>query len=421
MRVGSNGCDILAGYKVLDFTQIVAGPTTTRLMAEMGAEVIKVEMTPKGDPARLNAVLREGRSAYFFQHNLGKKSLCVNLKTQTGQDLIRALIPYMDVVVENFSPGVIARMGLGYEDLKALNPRLIMCSISALGQTGPLAHVPGYDYIAQAYSGITDMIGEPDGSPVIPMTALGDVSTGVHALAAIACALLYRERSGQGQYIDISLLDTYIHFHDFSLQLYSASKGKYLPTRGGAHHIFLCPCGVFRAKEGYLMIAAVLEHQWRGLTEAMGRPELFADSRFSNNARRLRNKNELLPLIENWLQSLPDREAALSLLDQHRVPAGPVLSVPEVIRHPHLLQRRAVRQVSDETLGEFFLPGFPFRFSAFPQASPQAFPQAFPQEDKGLRAPDLGEHNQEVLSGYLGYAPEEVQRLTAEGILVRQV
>ena len=414
MTAEGNGCNILAGYKVLDFTQIVAGPTTTRLMAEMGAEVIKVELTPKGDPARLNAMLREGRSAYFFQHNLGKKSLCVNLKTDAGRDLVRALIPHMDVVVENYSPGTIARMGLGYEDLKPLNPRLIMCSISALGQTGPLAHVPGYDYIAQAYSGITDMIGEPDGSPVIPMTALGDVSTGVHALAAVACALLYRERTGEGQYIDVSLLDTYLHFHDFSLQLYSASKGKYRPTRGGAHHIFLCPCGVFRAKEGYIMIAALLEHQWRGLTEAMGRPELADDPRFNHNARRLRNKGEILSLIEAWLQSLPDRETALSLLDQHRVPAGPVLSVPEVVSHPHFLERGAVRQVSDETLGEFFLPGFPFRFSAFPQEDKELWA-------KGLRAPDLGEHNEDVLSGYLGYAPEEVQRLTAEGILIRRV
>ncbi len=398
---------ILCGYRVLDFTQIVAGPTATRLMAEMGAEVIKVEMAPRGDPARLNAVLKEGRSAYFFQHNMGKKSLCVHLKTEAGRNLIRALVPHMDVVVENFSPGVMARLGLGYEDLKALNPRLVMCSISALGQTGPLAHTPGYDYIAQAYSGITEMLGDPEGAPIIPMTALGDVSTGVHALAAVACALLHRERTGEGQYIDVSLLDAYIHFHDFSLQLYSASQGKYLPTRGGSHHIFLAPCGVFRARNGYLVIAAVLEHQWKGLTQAMGCPELGEDPRFCNNARRVRNKKELTALIEEWLQSLPSREAALALLDQHRVPAGPVLSVPEVIRHPHLLERGTVRQASDPVLGDFVLPGFPFRFSAFPQRD-------------GLRAPDLGEHNEEVLLHYLGYTPQEVARLEAEGILVRQ-
>ena len=179
---------MLSGYKVLDFTQIVAGPTTTKLMAEMGAEVIKVEQAPKGDPARLNPVLRNGRSAYFFQHNLGNKCLCVNLKTEEGRSLIRALIPHMDVVVENYSPGVMRRMGFDYESLKQLNPRHIMCSISALGQTGPSAEVPGFDYIAQAYAGITEVMGDPNHPPVMPMVAMGDVSTGVHGLAAIACS-----------------------------------------------------------------------------------------------------------------------------------------------------------------------------------------------------------------------------------------
>lgn len=408
MKVGSDRGGILSGYRVLDFTQFVAGPTATKLMAEMGAEVIKVEMAPKGDPCRTYAVLREGRSAYFFQHNLGKKSLAVNLKEPKGRDLVKALVPYMDVVVENFSPGVMARMGLGYENLRALNAQIVMCSISAMGQTGPLAHAPGYDYTAQAYAGITEMIGEPDGTPVIPMAALGDVSTGVHALAAIACALLHRERTGEGQYIDVSILDAYIHTHDSNIQVYSAGRGKFLPTRSGAHHNANCPCGVFRARDGYLVIVVAIDRQWQDLARAMGRPELSSDPRFCTNARRLRHKGELIALIEAWLQSLPDREAALSLLERHRVPAAPVLSVQEVVRHPHLLERHAVRRVSDPLLGEFFLPGFPFRFSAFPQ------------EESSLRAPDLGEHNEEVLSCYLGCTPEEVEKLTAEGVLVRQ-
>lgn len=396
---------LLTGYKVLDFTQIVAGPTTTKLMAEMGAEVIKVEQAPQGDPARLNPVIRKGRSAYFMQHNLGKQSLCVNLKTEAGRELIRALVPHMDVVIENYSPGVIARMGLGYEALKALNPRLIMCSISALGQTGPLAHIPGYDYIAQAYAGITEVMGEPDHSPTMPMAAVGDVSTGVHALAAIACALLHRERTGEGQYLDVSLLDSYIHTHDFGLQSYSASKGKFVPTRGGAHHIGLVPCGIFRAAQGYVIIIAALDHQWRGLTRAMGRPELFDDPRFRTNRDRLRHKDLLIEEIERWLQSLPDRDAALAALERERVPVAPVLTIPEVVRHPHLLERGTVRPVSDPVLGDFVLPGFPFRFSAV--SGPNA-----------LTAPDLGEHNQAVLERYLGYSPEQVAQLTAEGVLV---
>jgi len=397
---------LLAGYKVLDFTQIVAGPTTTKLMAEMGADVIKVEQAPKGDPARLNPVIRKGRSAYFMQHNLGKQSLCVNLKSNAGKEIIRALVPSVDVVVENYSPGVMARMGFDYDSLKQLNPRIVMCSISALGQTGPLAHLPGFDYIAQAFAGITEVMGDPDQPPVIPMAAIGDVSTGVHALAAIACALLHRERTGEGQYIDVSLLDSYIHTHDFSLQTCSASKGKFVPTRGGSHHTGLAPTGVFRAAQGkYVLLIAALEHQWKGLARAIGRPELADDPRFCNPRERLRNKEVLIEEIEQWLQSLPDRDAALAALERERVPAAPVLTIPEVLQHPHLVERGTVRPVSDPVIGDFVLPGFPFRFSTVP--SP----------DK-TTAPDLGEHNQAILGQYLGYDEDRVAQLIAAGTLV---
>lgn len=402
------GWDLLKGYKVLDFTQIVAGPTATKLMAEMGAEVIKVEQAPAGDPARLNPVSRNGRSAYFLQHNLGKQSLCVNLKTEAGQELIHKLVSHMDVVVENYSPGAMARMGFGYEVFKQLNPRLVMCSISALGQTGSLAHVPGYDYIAQAYAGITEVIGERGEKPVLPMAAIGDVSTGVHALAAIACALLHRERSGEGQYIDVSLLDAYIHGHDLNLELYSAGKGKFVPTRNGSHHISLSPCGVFSAAQGYVVIIAILDHQWQGLTRAMGRPELQDDPHFRTNPDRLRHRDLLTAEIENWLQSFPDRDAALALMDRERVPAAPVLTIPEVLCHPHLLERGAVRPVSDPVLGDFMLPGFPFRFSTAAQP-------------RTLTAPDLGQHNQAVLNRYLAYDESRIAQLTAEGVLVSRL
>lgn len=398
---------MLAGYKVLDFTQIVAGPTTTKLMAEMGADVIKVEQAPKGDPARLNPVLRNGRSAYFFQHNLGKQSLCVNLKKKDGRELIRSLIPHMDVVVENYSPGVMKRMGLDYESLKKLNPRIIMCSISALGQTGPSAEVPGFDFIAQAYAGITDVMGEPDRAPVMPMVAMGDVSTGVHALAGVACALLHREKTGEGQYIDVSLLDSYIHYHDFSLQTYTASKGKFVPTRGGSHHTGLAPCGIFKAAQGYVVIIGGLEHQWRGLLKAMGKPELADDARFRTLRDRLKNKTVLIEEIEKWLQSLPDRDSAVTALERERVPVAPVLTVPEVVKHPHLLARGTVRPVSNPDFGDFMLPGFPFRFSSVPPPDV-------------LTAPDLGEHNASILRHYLGYDEAQIEQLTSAGVLARE-
>jgi crotonobetainyl-CoA:carnitine CoA-transferase CaiB-like acyl-CoA transferase len=233
---------------------------------------------------------------------------------------------------------------------------------------------------------------------------MGDVSTGVHALAAVACALLHRERTGEGQYIDVSLLDSYIHVHDFTLQTYTASNGKFVPTRGGSHHTGLVPCGVFRAAQGYVVIIAGLEHQWRGLTRAMGKPEFADDPRFATVRDRLRHKKVLIEEIERWLQSLPDREAALTALERERVPVAPVLTIPEVVRHPHLLERGTVRPVSDPVFGNFLLPGFPFRFSAVPSPSV-------------LTAPDLGEHNEAVLGRYLGYDEGRVGQLTTAGIL----
>ena len=403
---GASRQGMLAGYKVLDFTQIVAGPTTTRLLAEMGAEVIKVEQAPKGDPARLNGILKKGRSGYFIQHNVCKQSLCVNLKTEEGRDIIRGLIPHMDVVVENYSPGAIKRLGFAYEELQKLNSRIIMCSISALGQTGPLSHVPGYDFIAQAYSGFNEVTGERGRAPAMPQAAIGDVSTGVHAFGAIACALLHRERTGEGQYIDVSLLDAYIHSHDFTIQSHSASGGKFVPTRSGAHHMGLAPCGIFQAKDGFVVIVGALDHQWQGVARTIGHPEFVEDPRFRTNRDRVHHKKELIQAIEVWLDTMPNREEAVAALHRERVPAAPVLTIPEVVNHPHLLEREAIRPIQDKVLGDFVLPGFPFRFS-----SPA-------RTDAPFEAPDLGEHNESILCNYLDYSADQLERLARDGILV---
>ncbi len=403
---GASRQGMLAGYKVLDFTQIVAGPTTTRLLAEMGAEVIKVEQAPKGDPARLNGILKKGRSGYFIQHNVCKQSLCVNLKTEEGRDIVRGLIPHMDVVVENYSPGAIKRLGFAYEELQELNPRIIMCSISALGQTGPLSHVPGYDFIAQAYSGFNEVTGERGRAPAMPQAAIGDVSTGVHAFGAIACALLHRERTGEGQYIDVSLLDAYIHSHDFTIQSHSASGGKFVPTRSGAHHMGLAPCGIFQAKDGFVVIVGALDHQWQGVARTIGHPEFVEDPRFRTNRDRVHHKKELIQAIEAWLDTMPNREEAVAALHRERVPAAPVLTIPEVVNHPHLLEREAIRPIQDKVLGDFVLPGFPFRFSSSART------------DAPFEAPDLGEHNESVLRNYLAYTADQLERLAQDGILV---
>ena len=397
---------LLDGYKVLDFTHFVAGPTTTRLMAGMGAEIIKVEIAPHGDRAREFDYVRDQRSAFFIQQNRGKKSLCVDLRRREGVDLIKQLVPKVDVVVENFAPGVITDMGLGYEMLKAINPKIIMCSISALGQTGPLADDAGFDFIGQAYAGVTSLIGEEHGPPYMPMVAIGDVSTGAHAMGAIACALLHRERTGQGQYIDVSLLDTYFHCQTIGVQLCSASQGAREMKASGLHHSLACPAGVFKGQKRWIIILAMTDKQWVSLCEAIGRADLGADARFARPRDRVQRRDEIIRTIEHWLAAMPSDDASVETLRSHRVPVAPILSVREATEHPHLIARGTVRTVNDPILGEFKIPGFPLRFSGYP-------------EELEFDAPMLGEHNASILEQYLGYSPARVIELETSGVLHR--
>ena len=375
-------------------------------MAGMGAEIIKVELAPHGDRLREFDYVRDQRSAFFIQQNRGKKSLCVDLRRREGVDLIKQLVPKVDVVVENFAPGVISDMGLGYEVLKAINPKIIMCSISALGQTGPLADDAGFDFIGQAYAGITSLIGEEHGPPYMPMVAIDDVSAGAHAMGAIACALLHRERTGQGQYIDVSLLDTYFHCQTIGVQLCSASQGTREMKASGLHHSLACPAGVFKGKERWIIILAMTDKQWGSLCDAIGRPDLGADARFARARDRVQHRDEIIRIIEHWLAAMPSDDASVEKLRSHRVPVAPILSVREAMEHPHLITRGTVRTVNDPILGEFKIPGFPLRFSGYP-------------EELEFDAPMLGEHNTSILEEYLGYTPTRVLELERSGVLHR--
>ena len=395
---------MLDGYKVLDFTQAVAGPTATLMLAEMGAEVIKVELAPNGDPTRAIPLVKNGRSGYFVQHNRGKKGICVDVKHPEGLALIKGLIPQLDVLMENFAPGAIGRLGLDYQTVKALNPQIVMCSLSAFGQTGPLANEPGFDTLGAAYAGITSMGGEPDGSPYVPQAAIGDVSTGAHAALAICAALLYRGRTGRGQYLDVSLLDTYFHYHEVSVQMHSLSGGEIKPFRSGRHSFYLAPVGIFRGREKYVVIMCALDHQWLTLCEVMGQADLAKDRRFATREDRIRNLPALVEMIERWMRSMPSDQAAMDAMRARRVPMAPVLTVAEAMKHPHLRQRGTVRKVHDRILGDFELPGFALRFSDFPRPL-------------DLEAPFLGEHNEEIFARYLGYEADQLRQLERRGIV----
>lgn len=394
---------MLDGIRVLDFTQYLAGPTVTRLMAELGAEVIKVELAPGGDPSRGLPITRDGRSGYFVQQNRGKQSLCIDLAQPAAMDILRALVPRVDVVVENFGPGVMERRGLTYEHLKALNPSIIMASVSAYGRESPLSHKTGYDWAAQAFAGIMHMNGEPDGPPLPVGIGMADVGTGVHAFSAIGYALFHRARTGAGQWLDIGMIDAMFHMQDIALQGTTLTAGAYQPKRMGAHHELIAPFGVFKGPGGYLVILA-LQRQWRNVCAAMGRPELEHDPRYADATERSERRRELIVLIEQWLATFADNDAAIACLEQHRVPCAPVMNPADALEHPYFRERGTVRFIEDPVLGAMAVPGFPLRFSAQP-------------ERPELVAPTLGQHNDAVLRDLLGYTDDAIAALGAAGVI----
>lgn len=395
----------LSGVKVLDFTQFIAGPVVTRLMAELGAEVIKVELAPGGDNARKLPNFKEGRSAYFIQHNLGKKSLCLDIGKPEAKELLLKLVDQADVIVENFSPGIIERFGLGWDVVKARNPWAIMCSISAFGQQGELSRLRGFDFIAQSYSGVTSVIGEPDRAPSVPGVAMGDTGTGLLAYGAIATALYTRAKpGGTGQYLDIALVDFYMQCHEINVQMVSTSGGAVVPGRTGSQHNVVCPFGLFRCADGYVMITCLGEH-WRLLCATMARPELADDPRYVDNAARMARKDEVVKIVEDWT-SRHTIGQALDALETGKVPAAPMLTVDQAMKEPHLLERGTVRTVHDPVFGAFQVPGMPLRFSAFPLRDP------------GM-APFLGQHNEEIL-GEIGVSAARVKALTEAGVLLNR-
>ena len=394
---------ILDGIRVLDFTQYLAGPTVTRLMAEMGAEIIKVELAPGGDPSRGLPFSDNGRSGYFIQQNRGKQSLCLDLRQSEADTILRELVAKVDVVVENFGPGVMEKRHLTYADLKAIKPDIIMASLSAYGRESPLSHKTGYDWAAQAFAGLMHMTGPADGPPQPVGIGIADTSSGVHAFSAIGFALFHRGRTGEGQWLDLAMIDCMFHMHDISLQASSLSHGSYVPMRAGNHHQLLCPFGAFKGPSGYLVILA-LQPQWKNLCAAMGRPELEHDPRFAAADVRGAHQGELIPLIESWLASFSDNDAVLAHFEIHRVPSAPVLSPVEALHHPYFKARGTVRHIEDPVMGPLAIPGFPLRFSAQPQLP-------------DLVAPVLGQHNAQVLEGLLGYSAAQVADLVARGVL----
>ncbi|MFT7649912.1 MAG: crotonobetainyl-CoA:carnitine CoA-transferase CaiB-like acyl-CoA transferase [Candidatus Poriferisodalaceae bacterium] len=398
---------MLDGVRVLDLTQYLSGPSCTLLLAGLGADVIKIEPGPVGDMSRLLPIVKDGHSSYYIQQNRGKRSVCVNLDDPEGHEIVRQLAMKCDVLVENFSLGVLEKRGLGQERLRAQNPGLIYVSISAYGRTGSKAHLPGYDLIGQAVAGSVALTGDPDGPPIAAGAPIADMSAGMMAFGAIGHALFSRTSTGVGQFIDVSMVESVFQMHPFAVQGPSVTEGKARLRRSGRHFGSVPPAGTYRGPDGWLVLQ-VLDAQWKRLCEAAEAIALSADERFSTPRGRADHRHELVDVLEAWMQTFDSNDQLLAHFEAHRVPAAPVIDPADAHDDPWFRERGAVTEVIDPYLGPVTVPGFPLHMSAVPDREVEPL------------SPTLGQHNAEVLTEVLGYDTARIQTLTASGVLLQQ-
>ncbi|MBU2567661.1 MAG: CoA transferase, partial [Elusimicrobia bacterium] len=331
----------LDGIKVLDLTRVLAGPFCTMILGDFGAEIIKIENPDGGDDTRsFGPPFIEGESAYFLSINRNKKSVTVNLKEQKGREIVYQLAAKSDVVIENFRPGTAEKLGLGYEQLTRLNERIIYCSVSGFGQTGPEKFRPGYDLVVQGMGGIMDLTGDPNQPPMKVGISQADLLSGIYAVQGILLALLAREKTGKGQKIDVSMLDGQVSLLTFQAGIYFTT-GK-TPKRKGNQHPTICPYETFETSDGYINIAIGNDKLWIQFCTLLNKisPDLFpanisSDPKFAANPERVQNRNELFPII-NKIISQKTTDAWLKIFDEKGIPAGPILSLDKVLNHPQV-------------------------------------------------------------------------------------
>ncbi len=393
----------LHDLRVIDLSRIVAGPLATQIFSDYGAEVIKVEHPRGGDDSRQWAPPRapDGEASYFFAVNRGKKSVTIDLKQPRGHALLVELARRGDVLVENFKPGTMDDLGLGWETLRAVNPRLVYCSISGFGATGPYRERAGYDAIMQGFTGLMSITGEPDGPPVKVGVALIDVITALYAHGAILAALHDRARTGAGQHLDLSLMECGIAALINAATAYLVAGE--VQGRWGSAHPSLVPYQAFRARDGYLMIGAGNERLWQAFCRVLGAPEWADDPRYDTNAKRVERRAELVRLIEARLAARA-RDAWVEAFAAAGLPVGPIHDIAELFADPQVRHRGMAVEVEHPTAGRVRLPGVPVKFGGEP-ARIQGPP------------PRLGEHTDEVLGRVLGLDAAAIAELRATGVV----
>lgn len=392
----------LANVKVLDFSRVLAGPFCTMILADLGAEIIKVEIPGIGDDSRLFGPFKGEKSLYFLSINRGKESLALDLKTEEGKAIIKKLVQKVDVVVENFRPGTLEKLGLGYETLQAINPQIIYAAVSGFGHTGPDAKKPSYDILAQAMSGMMSITGWPDTPPTRVGMSLGDITAALYATIGIGAALYQRTLTGMGQKIDVAMLDCQLAILENALARFQVDQQS--PGPLGNRHPTITPFQACKAKDTYFVIAAGNDALWRQFCEAVQRPDLIDAPDFATNPKRTKNIAKLNTILDNIFQAKTAAEW-IEILEKAAVPCSPINNIEKAMRNRQILARNMVVDVNDPKIGTIKVAGNPIKMTTIPE------------EPTRPPAPEIGEQSEKILTELLNLSQEEIATLKSKGVL----
>lgn len=391
----------LEGIKVIDFSRALAGPYCTMLLADMGAEVIKIEVPGSGDESRAwGPPFIEGEAAYFLSINRNKKSITLNLKNEKAKAIAQKLVASADVLLESNRPGAMERLGLGYEEVKKINPKIIYASISGFGQTGPYRTRPGFDQVLQGYGGIMGLTGEKDGGPLKVGIAVTDIATGMFAAIGIVTALYHRQKTGVGQHVDASMLDGQVSWLTYQAGRYLASGE--VPQRIGSAHPLIVPYQAFEASDGFINIGVGNDNLWKKFCEVAGLQDIVDEPKFSTNSKRVENRDAVVEIIANVMKTRTMQQW-LDILNDAGIPCGPIYTVDQVFNDPQVIARDMLVEVDHPKCGKIKVTGCPIKLSETPPEVVTA-------------PPTLGQHNEEILKT-LGYSETEIEKIKEEKVI----
>ena len=392
----------LENVKVLALSRVLAGPYCTMLLKELGAEVIKVEMPGKGDDARSYGPFKDNKSVYFISINRGKKSISLNLKHEKGKQIIYDLVKQVDVVTENFRPGTMEKLGLGYETLREINPRIIYAATSGFGHTGPDSKKPAYDMLVQAMGGMISITGWPDKPPTRVGMSIGDIGAALYTPIGISTALYQREITGIGQKVDVAMLDCQVALLENAVVRYQVDGVP--PGPKGNRHPTITPFQAFQAQDDYIAIPVGNDAMWKIFCKAIERDDLIEHERFATNKQRTDNIDELTPILADVMATKTVAEWA-EIFEQANFPCSPINTIDKTMQHRQVLARHMIVDVEDKDIGTVKIAGNPIKMSMLPE------------EPTRPSSPDIGEHNLEILKGWLGYSEQEIEQLHQDGVI----